>query len=320
MDNWEEKLDQMAHATLNDNICIVAGLPSWTLVLFQRVLDISGKKNIHEVWPNLELYIHGGMNIDPYRKAFEKMLPNPNMNYVQAYNASEGYFGLQDRKESSDMLLLTDAQVYYEFIPMDEFKGLNSKNVIDLEEVSIDVEYAIVLTTSAGLWRYIIGDTICFTSILPYRFQVTGRTTHYINAFGEKTIISHVEKALSEAASENDILVFDFTVAPYFEESKGSGGHEWLIALNAENENQIHTLEAAIESNMKSLNVDYEGKRKDSINMLAPKFSYVQKNIFERWLKKKNKLGGQHKIPRVQNDRIFIEELLEIAQEDSRIR
>ena len=170
------------------------------------------------------------------------------------------------------------------------------------------------------MWRYIIGDTICFTSILPYRFQVTGRTTHYINAFGEKTIISHVEKALSEAASENDILVFDFTVAPYFEESKGSGGHEWLIALNAENENQIHTLEAAIESNMKSLNVDYEGKRKDSINMLAPKFSYVQKNIFERWLKKKNKLGGQHKIPRVQNDRIFMEELLEIAKEDSRIR
>ncbi len=319
MDNWEEKLDQMAHATLNDNICIVAGLPSWTLVLFQRILDLSGKKNIHEVWPNLELYIHGGMNIDPYRKALEKMLPNPNMNYVQAYNASEGYFGLQDRKESSDMLLLTDAQVYYEFIPMDEFNGLNSKHVIDLKEVRIDVEYALVLTTSAGLWRYIIGDTICFTSILPYRFQVTGRTTHYINAFGEKTIISHVEKALSEAASENDILVFDFTVAPYFENSRGAGGHEWLIALHAENENQIHKFQAAIEYNMKSLNVDYAGKRKSSINMLAPKFSYVDKKVFERWLKKKNKLGGQHKIPRVQNDRIFIEELFEVAKEISEI-
>ncbi len=314
MDNWEEKLDQMAHATLNDNICIVAGLPSWTLVLFQRVLDISGKKNIHEVWPNLELYIHGGMNISPYQKAFEKMLPNPNMNYVQAYNASEGYFGLQDQKENSDMLLLTDAQVYYEFIPMDEFKGLNSKVVIDLEEVSIDVEYAIVLTTSAGLWRYIIGDTIRFTSILPYRFQVTGRTTHYINAFGEKTIISHVEKALSEAANLNKLLVFDFTVAPYFEDSKGSGGHQWLIALDTKEE-KLDKFEDTLEATMKSLNVDYEGKRKNSINMLPPKFHYVKKDVFELWLKKKNKLGGQHKIPRVQNDRIFIEELLNIEQE-----
>ena len=151
------------------------------------------------------------------------MLPNPDMNYVQAYNASEGYFGLQDQKENSDMLLLTDAQVYYEFIPMDEFKALDSSHVIDLEKVQVDIEYAIVLTTSAGLWRYIIGDTIRFTSILPYRFQVTGRTTHFINAFGEKTIISHVEKALSEATSANDILVFDFTVAPYFEDSRGSG-------------------------------------------------------------------------------------------------
>ena len=320
MDNWEEKLDQMANATLNDNICIVAGLPSWTLVLFQRVLDISGKKNIHEVWPNLELYIHGGMNIDPYRKAFEKMLPNPDMNYVQAYNASEGYFGLQDQKENSDMLLLTDAQVYYEFIPMDEFKALDSSHVIDLEKVQVDIEYAIVLTTSAGLWRYIIGDTIRFTSILPYRFQVTGRTTHFINAFGEKTIISHVEKALSEASSANDILVFDFTVAPYFEDSRGSGGHQWVIALNTKDKNKIKKLEAAIESNMKAINVDYDGKRKGSVNMLAPKFSYVEKNVFELWLKMKNKLGGQHKIPRVQNDRIFIEELLDIEIKGSGIR
>ena len=317
MDNWEEKLDQMAHATLNDNICIVAGLPSWTLVLFQRVLDISGKKNIHEVWPNLELYIHGGMNIDPYKKTLKKLLPNPNMNYVQAYNSSEGYFGLQDQKENNDMLLLTDAQVYYEFIPMHEFKELNSANIIDLEKVQVDIEYAIVLTTSAGLWRYIIGDTIRFTSILPYRFQVTGRTTHFINAFGEKTIISHVEKALSSAADENDIRVYDFTVAPYFEGSKGLGGHEWLIAIDINEEKNINSFEKKIESNMKSLNVDYEGKRKGSINIMAPKFTYVEKNIFELWLKKKNKLGGQHKVPRVQNDRIFIEELLKIAKEVS---
>ena len=190
---------------------------------------------------------------------------------------------------------------------MDEFKALDSSHVIDLEKVQVDIEYAIVLTTSAGLWRYIIGDTIRFTSILPYRFQVTGRTTHFINAFGEKTIISHVEKALSKATSANDILVFDFTVAPYFEDSRGSGGHEWVIALNTKDKNKIKKLEAAIEANMKAINVDYDGKRKGSVNMLAPKFSYVEKNVFELWLKIKNKLGGQHKIPRVQNDRIFLE-------------
>lgn len=319
MNNWEDKLDQMAQATIEDNICIVAGLPSWTLVLFQRVLDISGKENIHEVWPNLELYIHGGMNISPYQKAFEKMLPNKNMNYVQTYNSSEGYFGLQDQKESSDMLLLTDAQVFYEFIPMNEFNELESKKVIDLQEVKIGEEYAIVLTTSAGLWRYIIGDTIRFTSIYPYRFQVTGRTTHFINAFGEKTIIYHVERALSKAANENNLLIFDFTVAPYFEESKGSGGHQWLIAIDSKHKNQLNKFEDAIDANMKSLNVDYDGKRKGSINMMAPKFTYVQKDVFELWLKKKNKLGGQHKVPRVQNDRIFIEELIEIKNKASRL-
>ena len=202
---------------------------------------------------------------------------------------------------------------------MNEFNELESKKVIDLQEVKIGVEYAIVLTTSAGLWRYIIGDTIRFTSIYPYRFQVTGRTTHFINAFGEKTIISHVERALSKAANENNLLIFDFTVAPYFEESKGSGGHQWLIAIDSKQKNQLNKFEDAIDANMKSLNVDYDGKRKGSINMMAPKFTYVQKDVFELWLKKKNKLGGQHKVPRVQNDRIFIEELIEIENKASRL-
>ncbi|MEJ6685952.1 MAG: GH3 auxin-responsive promoter family protein [Crocinitomicaceae bacterium] len=315
MDNWEKKLDQMAHATINDNICIVAGLPSWTLVLFQRVLDITGKANVHEVWPNLELYIHGGMNIAPYQLTFDKMLPKSEMNYVQSYNSSEGYFGLQDKKNATDMLLLTDAQIYYEFIPMNEFKELESNTTLDLKEVEIDKEYALVISTSAGLWRYIIGDTIRFTSTKPFRFLVTGRTTHYINAFGEKTIISHVESALSLAAIDNNVDVIDFTVAPYFEESKGSGGHQWLLAI--ENPKDLDTIrfENDIEENMKALNGDYLGKRKQSINMLAPKFDYVNKQVFETWLKHNNKLGGQHKIPRIQNDRKLIEELLEIYRE-----
>lgn len=319
MENWEDKLDQMAHATINDNICIVAGLPSWTLVLFQRVLDITGKANIHEVWPNLELYIHGGMNIAPYQLTFDKMLPKPEMNYVQSYNSSEGYFGLQDQKHTSDMLLLTDAQIYYEFIPMDEFKELESNRIIHLKHVEANKDYAIVITTSAGLWRYIIGDTIRFTSTKPFRFEVTGRTTHFINAFGEKTIISHVEEALSKAAKKNKVDIVDFTVGPYFEDKKGSGGHQWLVAIKNSKGLDTKNFEKDIEANMQSLNGDYFGKRKQSINMLPPKFEYVNKQLFETWLKKKNKLGGQHKIPRVQNDRKLIEELLEINRDVTRI-
>lgn len=315
MDNWEEKLEQMARATIHDNICIVAGLPSWTLVLFQRVLDISGKENIHEVWPNLELYIHGGMNIEPYKKAFQKMLPHRKMNYIQAYNASEGYFGLQDQKNAEDMLLLTDAQVYYEFIPMDRYKELKSIDIVDLEDIEINKDYAIVISTSAGLWRYIIGDTVCFTSTAPYRFKITGRTTHFINAFGEKTIISHIEEALSNAANKNELNISDFTVAPYFEGLRGSGGHEWIIAIEDIENKNTDEFETALEANMKHLNGDYQAKRKGSINMLPPRFSYVTKDIFETWLRQKNKLGGQHKIPRAQNDRIFIEELHEIRNQ-----
>lgn len=314
MDDWEEKLHKMANATINENICIVAGMPSWTLVLLEKVLEITGKKHIHEVWPNLELYIHGGMNIEPYMERFNKILPLPKMNYVQSYNSSEGYFGLQDRKNEDDMLLLTDAQVFFEFIPMDQFKELKSENVIGLETIEEGVDYAIVISTSAGLWRYIIGDTIQFTSIKPYRFQVTGRTTHFINAFGEKTIITHVEKALTKAARNQEVYIADFTVAPYYSSEKGSGGHEWFIAL--ENREQLNTeqFESAIDDNMKAINDDYQGKRKGNINMLKPKFNYVEKGVFDLWLKSKNKLGGQHKIPRVQNDRLMIEELLDLNE------
>ena len=240
------------------------------------------------------------------------------MNYVQSYNSSEGYFGLQDLKDSNDMLLLTDAQILYEFIPMEEFDGIHSQNVVGLKDVKTGIEYALVISTSAGLWRYIIGDTIQFSSIKPYRFMVTGRTTHYINAFGEKTIIAHVEKAIAQAAKIHNVEISDFTVGPYFQKLKGSGGHQWVIAVKNKQHINLSNFEESIEENMKAINGDYKGKRKGDFNMMPPKFNYVKKEDFEHWLKRKNKLGGQHKIPRLQNDRLLIQELLERNQKSPR--
>jgi hypothetical protein len=251
------------------------------------------------------------MNIAPYKERFKKLLPNPKMNYVQSYNSSEGYFGLQDLKDSNDMLLLTNAQIFYEFIPMEEFDGLHSQKIVELKDVKIGIEYALVISTSAGLWRYIIGDTIQFSSLKPYRFMVTGRTTHYINAFGEKTIIAHVEKAIAKAAKIHNAEISDFTVGPYFQKLKGSGGHQWVIAVKNLQQINLSNFEQSIEENMQAVNGDYKGKRKGDFNMTPPKFNYIKKEDFEGWLKSKNKLGGQHKIPRLQNDRLLIQELLE---------
>lgn len=312
MNNWEEKLEKMAYATLNENICIVAGMPSWTLILMNKILLISGKKNIHEVWPNLELYIHGGMNFSPYKKAFEEIFPNPKMNYVEAYNSSEGYFGLQDQADSQDLLLLTDSHILYEFIPMDEFEGLKSKTVLALKDVALNKEYAMVISTSAGLWRYIIGDTVKFVQNKPYRFQITGRTTQFINAFGEKLLVIHAEKAISIAAEKNQARIKDYTVAPIFKDNSGVGGHEWAIAFETKPKNIIQ-FKRDLDLSLKKLNGDYEGKRESSLIMLEPKVNVVEHNVFEQWLKSKNRLGGQHKIPRLKKDRDFIEEISELS-------
>ena len=318
MNNWEEKLDKMAHATLNENICIVAGMPSWTLLLMKKILEISGKENIHQVWPNLELYIHGGMNFYPYKKAFEQIFPNPKMNYVEAYNSSEGYFGLQDQVDSKDLLLLCDSHIYFEFIPMSKFDGLNSKTVLTLSEVKLNTEYAMVISTSAGLWRYIIGDTITFVEKEPYRFQVTGRTTQFINAFGEKLLIIHAEKAIGKATEMHDLNVIDYTVAPYFDADIGNGGHEWAIAFEKPPQN-LQVFSKDLDLALKELNSDYEGKRTQSLNMKPPTVKVVKTNVFERWLKTKDKLGGQHKIPRLKQKRDFIEEILFLNQKIERI-
>jgi hypothetical protein len=312
LENWEEKLERMAESVLNENICIIAGIPSWTLLLLKKVLEKSGKNSIVEVWPNLELYIHGGMSFKPYQEAFHEILQIPEMNYVESYNSSEGYFGLQDQIDSKELLLLTNSQVFYEFIPMTEFEGLDSKTVITLENVETDKEYALVITTSSGLWRYIIGDTVRFSQLHPFRFVVSGRTTHYINAFGEKLIIEHAEKAISTAALRTNAQISDYTAAPYFNEEKVVGGHHWLIEFREEPNDESLFL-AELDHLLKVENADYDAKRKDNINIGYPKLTTVPSGTFHLWLKSKGKLGGQHKVPRLMNDDRLLNEILALT-------
>jgi len=309
LENWEEKLDRMAASVLDQNICIIAGVPSWTLLLLQKVLEKSQKECIAEVWPNLELYIHGGMSFAPYQVAFDKIIGNPDMNYVENYNASEGYFGLQDQKDCKDLLLLTNSEVFYEFIPMHAFEGLASKTVIPLEAVEIGTDYALVISTSSGLWRYIIGDTIRFTQKAPYRFVVSGRTAHYINAFGEKLIIEHAEQAIKEACLTHNVQVREYTVAPDFSQTTQVGRHHWLIEFE-QAPNDLDAFACSLDAALKKANADYDAKRKGNINIGSPLITMASHGTFHRWLKQKGKLGGQHKVPRLQNHDALLQEIL----------
>lgn len=306
--DWEEKLHLMAKASMNEDVAIIAGVPSWMTTFAKTVLQISGKKSLSEVWPNLELYIHGGMNLAPYKNQLHSLINSSEMNFVESYNASEGYFGMQDSLNEG-LLLLTDAQIFYEFIPMECFQGLESKVVLALEEVSLNTDYALVISTSAGLWRYIIGDTIRFISLNPFRFVVTGRTTHYINAFGEKAVVQHFEQAVTQWANHYSWNIENYTVAPYFQFSEGIGGHEWAIEFNDSikiTSEQIQKLD----DYMCNVNSDYDTKRSKNLNMLPLKINVLKPGTFAQWMKKNSKFGGQHKIPRIQNDRNYLEEIL----------
>ena len=257
------------------------------------------------------------MNFSPYKETFKALFPLPQMNYVEAYNSSEGYFGLQDQIECQDLLLLVDSHVFYEFIPMSDFEELNSKIVLSLDEVELEKEYAIVISTSAGLWRYIIGDTIKFVQDRPYRFQITGRTSQFINSFGEKLLVIHAENAISRAAQCCNAKIKDYTVAPFYKSESQNGGHEWAIAFDAV-PTDMKKFSHILDQSLMELNVDYEGKRRNSINMIEPKIEIIGHDVFEKWLKSKNKLGGQHKIPRLNQDRKFIEEIVELNLKSDR--
>ena len=308
MDEWETKMKAIVDETIEEDITSLVGVPSWMLVLLNRVLEKTGKDNILEVWPNLEVYFHGGVNFNPYREQFKKLIPKKDFKYYETYNASEGFFAIQDVNGSSDLLLMLDYGIFYEFIPMDKFDGENSET-IPLSKVKLDTNYAIVITTNGGLWRYLIGDTVKFTSLEPHRIRITGRTKHFINVFGEELIIENAEDALKQACEKTDAEISEYTVAPIFMMDEKSGGHEWLIEFSKE-PSCINYFTELLDNALKSINSDYEAKRYNNMTLAMPKVNVAKPGLFYDWLKKNGKLGGQHKVPRLSNSRKHLEELL----------
>jgi hypothetical protein len=311
MDEWEEKIEAIANTTIKEDVSSLAGVPSWMLVLARRVLEKTGKKNLHEVWPNLELYMHGGVNFSPYKEQFKALLPDPKFSFLETYNASEGFFGIQDIPNSSSMLLMLDYGIFYEFIPMDAFAGTDSKT-IPLSEVELDKNYAVVISSNAGLWRYIIGDTVKFTSKTPYRITVSGRTKHFINAFGEELIIENAEEALRHACTVHHCQITEYSAAPVFMDGNGEqGAHEWMIEFE-QLPNDLVAFMETMDNKLKSVNSDYEAKRHKNMALNPPIVHVARKNLFYDWLRNKGKLGGQHKVPRLSNNRLYMDEFLEM--------
>lgn len=313
MDEWEAKIEMIAQSTISENVTFIAGVPTWTLVLFKRILEITGKKNMLEVWPNLELYLHGGVSFLPYREQFKVFIPSNNMRYIDSYNASEGFFATQDDADNEGMLLFLNHGIFYEFIPMTEF-GKDNAPTLTLKDVQLNTNYAIVISTNAGLWRYVIGDTIQFTSLNPFRIKISGRTTFYLNAFGEEVIVDNSDKAITQACNATGAIVNDYSAAPVYMTGSSNGAHEWVIEF----ENLPCTIDEFIiklDTALKSINSDYEAKRHKDIALRMPIIHQMPKGGFSYWLKKNNKLGGQHKIPRLSNNRKIIEELISIIGE-----
>lgn len=307
MGEWETKMEAIIEETIHEDITSLAGVPSWMLVLLNRVLEKTGKDNILQVWPNLEVFFHGGVNFNPYREQYKKLIPSSKFKYYETYNASEGFFAIQDRNNSDELLLMLDYGIFYEFIPMDKFDDESSK-AIHLEDVELNKNYAIVITTNSGLWRYLIGDTIRFTSLEPHRIKITGRTKHFINVFGEELVVENAENALQIACTKTNSELTDYTVAPVFMSNK-NGGHEWIIEFKTppkDLKNFIKILDQAL----KDINSDYEAKRYMDMTLALPKIHQAKTGLFYQWMKQKNKLGGQHKVPRLSNNRDFLEELL----------
>ena len=307
MSEWESKIEKMAESTIPENITSISGVPTWTIVLFRRILELTGKSCIAEVWPNLELYLHGGVSFVPYREQMHQLI-GKSINYLEMYNASEGFFAAQDQPGEDGMLLFTDHGIFYEFMPLEEY-GKKFPATVGLNQVEIGKNYAPVITTNGGLWRYIVGDTIQFTSIDPFRIKVSGRLKHFINAFGEELIVDNSDYAIAIACEQTGAIVNEYTAGPVYFSEKGNGAHEWLIEFEKQPvsiEDFVYELDQAL----KSVNSDYEAKRHKDIALRPPIVHAVKKGIFHLWLEQKGKLGGQHKVPRLSNDRKIIEEIL----------
>ena len=310
MSDWETKLPAIIEECLQENVTSIAGVPSWMMVLLNKVLETTGKENILDIWPNVEVYFHGGVSFDPYRAPYQKLFPKDDFRYYEIYNASEGFFALQDLNNSDELLLMLDYGIFYEFIPMDSF-GQENQRIISLQEVELHKNYALVITTNSGLWRYIIGDTIRFTSLHPYRIKVTGRTKHHINVFGEELMVENTDRALAKTCQELACEVMDYTVAPIFMQNKQKGAHEWIVEFKKAPQN-IQAFTELLDANLQQVNSDYEAKRYNNMTLNPLVLHVARENLFYDWLKANDKLGGQHKVPRLSNERKHIEELLKL--------
>ncbi len=311
MDEWESKIEKLAETTIKENVTSVSGVPTWNLVLFRRILELTGKQTIAEVWPELELFMHGGVSFVPYREQFQQLIGKP-INYLEMYNASEGFFAAQDQPGEDGMLLFADHGIFYEFMPLEEY-GKQFPNTIGLNKVVLGKNYALIISTNGGLWRYIVGDTIQFTSLQPYRIKVSGRIKHFINAFGEELMVDNTDKAIAIACEQTGAIVNEYTAAPIYFSQGNNGAHEWLIEFEKKPvglSDFVYELDTAL----KNLNSDYEAKRHKNIALRLPFVQPVPKGTFHRWLQSKGKMGGQHKVPRLSNDRTYVEEIIRFNQ------
>lgn len=313
MDNWEEKLEKLARETAKENVTNIAGVPTWTILLIQKIVEIENKKTILDVWPNLEVFFHGAVSFAPYRSVFQALIPSEKMLYWETYNASEGFFGIQDQKDSDELLLMLDYGIFYEFIPA-EYIDSEYPRTVSLRDVELDKNYAMVITTNSGLWRYNIGDTIKFTSKFPYRIKISGRTKHFINAFGEEVIVENAETAITRACDHTGAVIDNFTAGPIYLEEGRKGSHEWVVEFKI----LPHSLEEfthVLDSTLREINSDYDAKRTHNLALIAPRVHSVEEGTFYRWMKKRGKLGGQNKVPRLANSREYVDDILKMVRE-----
>lgn len=312
MDQWEDKIVAMMDQVMNEDVTSVSGVPTWTLVLIHRMLERLGKPDatLLDIWPNIELFCHGGVNFGPYRSQFEALIPGDQMSYLNIYNASEGFFACADDLTRDDMLLMLDNGIYYEFVPMDEL-GNEHPHALTLPEVELDTVYALIISTNGGLWRYKIGDTITFTSLSPYRIRIAGRTKHFINAFGEELMMDNAEQAVTAACNATGATIENYTAAPIYFEGKNNGGHEWLIEFGTAPSDQ-HRFNEVLDKELCSLNSDYAAKRGGDLALAFPTIRVMPQGTFYRWMEQRGKLGGQHKVPRLSNDRRYVEGIMEL--------
>jgi hypothetical protein len=307
MSEWEAKMAAIINETKRENVTSFAGVPSWMLVLMNRMLEETGSGNLFEIWPNLEVYFHGGVSFNPYREQYQNLLPKKEFKYYEIYNASEGFFAIQDLNNSDDLLLMLDYGIFYEFIPMNTF-GTPNQKAIRLADVELNKNYAVVITTNSGLFRYLVGDTVRFTSLNPFRIRVTGRTKHHINVFGEELMVENTDQALAKACCITQSEIIDYTVAPIFMNGKEKGAHEWIIEFKKKPADMV-IFQKALDETLQSLNSDYEAKRYNNMTLNPLVINVARENLFYDWLKDNNKLGGQHKIPRLSNQRDYLEQL-----------